>query len=605
MKNLKAKTEWVDFGNKIVYLYEKIFDSDKEKLILYFSDQTSTQTKSSRKKTIENWLEGKTKKPNGFHLSRFKINEYQHKGVPLLTMASFKTWSLETFKKRIDLYLNEKKSIDIPNKMRYIYFFSTTQKKLSYFEISYPNPDNDTIISLNSPTYTSNITYHGTITIHSSMCYINVNNDFDHMNYIFKNNVEFYTDKINVFGVAQAVDGLTREPKAFLTLLTSKKLSPHEECRLGHKLNYSNLMIADDFSDGCNSERDHFLENFSEKICDLDRDTLHYGIDEQFKNDMYFDIILQEYKSYIRLLKKSLYHNDYPINHKRQSILFALEHMCREQKESATILYLLNEESLNILNAKNSIMSTQLTLVKEGKLSLSYLFIIQDISLITKRVVEQLHYIEANNISIKLSMESKSIYSKILIVEKKNFAIYKRKNEQNDNHVTKNSQRIEQLNYEVKEIEKESISIDKFLKKNYPLDGTWYHYTFNSKLDANSVQEIQFQINNYTFTAEYPRGKRKGSLLQTEEYTLVLLQHSVIRIHNIHLTEKIFYVSIIGKEIGIHHKDVLLFGLFSKSRLNEDQAIYLLNNIHQKGDEPFRVKIANDFDAKLAHFHID
>ncbi len=70
MKKENENREWVDFGRKIVYIYEKLFDSDKEKLILYFSDLNLPMRKQiNRKKTIENWLEGKTKKPNGFHLS--------------------------------------------------------------------------------------------------------------------------------------------------------------------------------------------------------------------------------------------------------------------------------------------------------------------------------------------------------------------------------------------------------------------------------------------------------------------------------------------------------------------------------------------------------
>ena len=605
MNTTKNKKEWVDFGAKIVYLYEKMFDSDKELLIANFSDQNTKGKQNSRKKTIENWLKGETKKPNGFYLSRFRMNDYKLNGETLLPEPAFKKWGLEIFKKRVDLYLSEKKNFDIPNKMKYIYFFSTTEKKLSYFEISYPDSENHAIISLNSPTYASCTTYHGTISIHSSMCYVNVSNDFDHMNYIFKNNVDFYKNEIKVFGVAQAVDAVTRKPKAFLTLLTSNKLSQTEESRFSHKLNYSNLMIADDFSDKCVLEADYFLENFLQKIRDLNRDTNHYAINEHFKYDMYFDILLEEYQCYIQLLEHSLFHSDYPINHKRQSLLFALQDMCKEKKEKATILYHLDAKSISLLDGQNSIMNTQLSLVKADKLSLSYLFIVEDIALLTERIVKQLYYLEEHNITIKLSQSSKSFHSKILIVEHKNFAIYKRKNEQNDNHVTRSATTIENLSYELEEIKKDAIGIEDFLKENYPLNGTWYHYSFQSKQDTKSYHESIFKINNYSFTDSYPKGERSGSLLQMEEYTLILLKNSVIRLHNIHLKERIFSVSIIGKKIGIYHKDVLLFGLFSKDKLTKNQALLLLNSIHQKEDEEFRVKICNDFDSTLAYFDIN
>ncbi len=603
MEHQRIKQEWVSFGEKIVYLYEKLFNGDKELLISYFSDKNLKHKQKSRKKTIENWLKGETKKPNGFYLSRFRISEYKFNGEQLLPEIAFRKWNLESFKQRIELFLLEQENFDTPNQLKYIYFFSTTEKKLSYFKISYPNPQNETIISLNSPTYTSSTTYHGTLTMHSSMCYINVINEFDQMSYIFKNNVNFYKNAIKVFGVAQAVDALSREPKAFLTLLTSNKLSQVEEHNLAHKLNYSNLLIADDFSDKCVLKCDYFLENFLQKIRELNRDTQHYAIHEEFKDDMYFDILLQEYQSYIKLLERSLYHSDYPINHKRQSILFALEDMCKEKKEDATILYHLDTESINILDRQNSIMNTQLSLVKSQKLSLSYLFIVEDISLLTEHIIEQLHYLATHNISIKLT-QSSTFHSRILIVKDKNFAIYKRKNEQNDNQVTRNKSTIENLKYEVEEVEKNAMSMEEFLQKNYPLNGTWYHYSFSSKKGGKSYHENIFKINNHTFKASFPKGEREGILLSQKEYTLILLENSVIRLHNIHLKEPIFPVSIIGKEIGIYHKDILLFGLFSKEKLSSQQALHLLNKIHHKENTSFRLKLSNDFDATLAHFNV-
>ena len=603
MADVKMDGYWVDFNEKIVYIYEKLFENDMDKLISYFTDISQLNKRKSRKKTIQNWLDGKTKKPNGFHLHKFKIREYELNGTQLFTHNGFEKWSFEQFKERVDTYLTQKDSLDIPNEMRYIYFFDTVEQKLAYFEITYPNRENSLVIQLNSPIYTSDMTYTGKIVTYNNMTYITVKNQFDYMHYIFKNNVNVYRKELKVFGVAQCVDAPTREPKSYMALLTSTMLTAEEEKKFSHKLNFSNLMIADDFTHNCRYEKEYFLENFSEKIYGLSRDINNYTSNKNFSKDMYFDIILEEYRSYIKLLEKAFYHSDYSIDHKRQSILFALEDMCKESKAEATIVYLLNRETLNILDSKNSIMEMQLKLVREGRLTLTYLFIVEDAALLTQRSIEQIEYIEKQGITVTLTDCMYSIYTKILLVKGKDFAIYKRKNEHDDNNVTRNATTIESLSFEVEHLAKKSISLKEFIAQNYALNGTWYNYAYSSKMDAKSYQTVELNIQNSSVLATFPSGNTiHGELYCSKEYTLLLLNQSIIKIYNIDIKEKLFRVSIIGKEHKMHHRDVLLFGLFSRKKLTDDEVLMLLSHIHQKDDEPFRLKISNDFDSILAYF---
>jgi hypothetical protein len=603
VKNGNADLHWVEFDKKIVYIYEKLFEKDIDKLIIYFTDISISGKRKNRKKTIENWLKGKTKKPNGFHLHKFKISEYEFNGSQLFPHDAFERWSFKKFKERLDTYLLQRDKIDSPNEMRYIYFFNQIEEKLSYFEIHYPNSENSALIELTSPIYTSDMMYRGKIVTYNNMTYITVQNQFDYLHYIFKNNVNVYRKELKVFGVAQCVDAPTREPKSYMALLTSTMLTPEEEKNFSHKLNFSNLMIADDFSHNCRYEKEYFLENFSEKIHVLSRDVNHYSQGNGLVKDMYFDIILKEYHSYIKLLEKGLYHSDYGIDHKRQSILFALEDTCRESREEATIVYLLNGETLNILDSKNSIMEMQLKLVKEGKLELSYIFIVQDTTLLTNRVIEQIKQIEADGIVVRLTNCTHSIYTKILLIKGRDFAIYKRKNELDENHVTRNASTIETLFYEVEHLGKTAITLDEYISENYPLNGRWYNYAYGSKMDAKSYNTIEIEIQNGSVVAKFPSSKTiYGDLYSNNDFTLLLIDHSVIKIHNINIGDKLFRVSIIGKEQNMYHRDVLLFGLMSREKLSEDEVLMLLDSIYQKGDEPFRLKISNEFDSTLANF---
>jgi hypothetical protein len=606
MRGKKSDEGWVEFSKKIAYIYAKLFENDIDRLILYFSDlSTPKSRRKNRKKTIKNWLEGRTKKPNGFHLHKFKISEYEFNGTQLFNHDAFEKWSFKRFQNRLDSYLAEKNSFDAPNEMRYIYFFNTVEQKLSYFEISYPNRENLSLIHLSSPIYTSDMMYRGKIISYNNMMYITVQNQFDYLHYIFKNNVNVYRKELKVFGVAQCVDAPTREPKSYMALLTSKLLTDEEERKFSHKLNFSNLMIADDFSYNCRYEKDYFFENFSKKIYELGRDVNQYSLSSSLEKGMYFDIVLEEYLSYINLLKKALHYNDYAIDHKRESILFALEDTCRESRVEATIVYLLNRKTLNILNSKNPIMEMQLKLIKEGKLELSYIFILQDITLLTNKVIGKIREIEKQGISVVLTDCNHTIYTKILLIKGKDFAIYKRKNKLDDNHVTRNATTIEALNYEVEHLSKSAITLETFLQKNYALNDKWYHYAYGSKLDANSYKTIKLEIENSSVRATFPSKKViHGTVHKHENFTLLLIDHSVIKIHNINLHDKLFRVSIIGKEQNMYHRDVLLFGLMSREKLSDEQVLMLLDSIHQKGDESFRLKISNEFDSTLAYFDL-
>ena len=604
MRKKRKATDWIDFGEKIVYIYEKLLDNDIDKLVFYFTDQSHISVRKSRKKTIENWLAGRTKKPNAFYLYKFKINEYRLHNEPLFTINSFEKWSIELFKKRIDSYLSEEdKIVDTPNEMRYIYFFNIRGKKLSYFEISYPKAENSSFIHLNSPIYTRDMQYEGNIITYKNMIYISAKNSFDYLHYIFKNNVSVYRRELKVFGVGQCVDALTHEPKAYMALLTSVKLTAKEEREFIHKMNYSNRLIADDFTMKYHQERAFFLENFSQKIYDLSHDINIYTSQDNFSKDMYYDIILEEYKSYISLLEKALYHNDYAIDHRRESILFALEGLCQESRAEVTIAYLLDSENIKLLEGKNSILETQITLVKEEKLKLSYLFIVHDLSLLSEDVIEKIHYIEASGISVRVTNCTYSNYSKILLVKGKDFAIYKWKNEIDYNRVTRNATIIETLTIDIVFLTKKSVELSLFLQQVYTLNGKWYFYSYSCNQNAQNYESLELEINNRKFSAKGQFSYEEGIVCEYKEYTLLLLEDTIIKVHNITMKYDIFRVSVIGDEQMLHSRDVLMFGLLSRKKLLKEEVLPLLEKIPKEESESFRVRVSNECDAGLACFN--
>ena len=605
MKNGKKNDSWIEFGEKIMYIYQYIFKEDEEKLIHYFSNHTSEHKKNSRKKTIKNWLAKKTKKPNNFHLSSFKIKEYKLNGELLLPLNAFKYWSLEKFQARVDLFLAEKENPNTPNQMKYIYFLNISEKKLSFFEINYPNLNDNLNVELSSDLYTSDMTYRGDIKHYNNITYITVKNEFDYMHYIFKNSVNVYKKEIKVFGVAQCIDAGCGEPKAFMALLTSEKLTEDEEQKYAHKLNFSNLIVADDFSYNCVVEKDFFLENFTDKISALGRDIHHYDINKNFATNMYFDIVLNEYQSYVQLLEKAIYHSNYVINNRRESILLSFQEMCKETKVEAVISYVLGSESISILDEKNPILETQLEMVRKDKLTLTYLFIVEDNSILNEKSISKIEYIKHNGIEVKMIHQSRTIYSKILWIKNHNFAMYKMQNQLDDNvEVTQDPNLVDKLTFEIKFLDRISVPLNEFINNFCTLNGKWYSYSYTSKQDQTSYQEVEFDIKNHKVTAHFPSKVEEGELHKNDEYMLVLLKHSIIKIHNINVRDTIFRISIIGKEKKIYNRDVLLFGLMSREKLKNEQVHMLLNSMYRKENEQFRLKISDEFDSILASFNI-
>jgi hypothetical protein len=145
--------------------------------------------------------------------------------------------------------------------------------------------------------------YRGTIESFNNSTYIRVKNEYDYIDFIFR--ISANTSKnIKAFGMALSVDDSTGRPKSFSVLLSSYLLSKEEETKYAHKLNFSNTMLADEFSQKCFLEEDYFLENFIQKVEILGRDLSHCGINKKFSENIYQNIVLEEYLNYIKLLER-------------------------------------------------------------------------------------------------------------------------------------------------------------------------------------------------------------------------------------------------------------------------------------------------------------
>lgn len=602
LKKYEKNIEWKDFSLKINYLYKVLFKEDKEKLIAYFSDMNGFNPKKNRKKTIDNWLKGESKKPNGFHLTRFKISEYKFSnGEPLFTIESFKSWSIKTFKARIDDYLY-KSQLDYKslNTLKYIYYFNVDNKQIDKYTITYTNPNNHKNIEISSPRLIENMTYKGEIFEYHNMLYIFTKNDYDHMIYILENSANVFQQTLKVYGTGLCKDYATKQPKAYMALFSSKELTQTEQCKFQHKLNNSNLLIAQNFNRSSILEEDYLFENFYTKIHDLGKDLIPHYQQLSTLNKNFNDVLVKEFKSYLSMLKKASQNFDFFITNRRKLQIYSLESISEKFDTGAVIVYTLNKTTLPFFF---EILNNQEESIYLNNVYIKYLLIIENKELLTPNLINKLKKLEEKNVNIKFISENHSYYSEFLLVIDTNFAIYRMGKEIVDNtFVTKNIKKIDGLYDIYSQLEKKSLSLKEFLDTQCILNGKWYSYSYGSRSDSSHYHTVPIKIQNNYFKAEYATGAKEGVIHQTSKQTTLIVDGTIIKIINSNIDKNIFRVSIIGQEIYLHHHDVLLYGIMSREALSNEEVHLLLDALHVKDGSQFRLKISDSFDRILAEF---
>nr|MCH9740035.1 hypothetical protein [Campylobacterota bacterium] len=514
---------------------------------------------------------------------------------------SFKSWSIDTFKTRIDDYLH-KSQLDHKslNALKYIYYFNVDNKQIDRYTITYPNPNNHKSIEISSPRLTENMTYKGEIFEYHNMLYIFTKNDYDHMIYILENSANVFQQTLKVYGTGLCKDYATRQPKAYMALFSSEELTQTEQCKFQHKLNHSNLLIAQNFNRSSILEEDYLFENFYTKIHNLGEDLIPYYQQLSIVNKNFNDVLVKEFKSYLSMLKKASQDFDFFITNRRKLQVYSLASISEEFETGAVIVYTLNETTLPFFF---QILTNQEESIYLNNIYIKYLLIIEEKELLTSNLINKLKKLEEKSIEIKFVSDNHSYYSEFLLVVDTNFAIYRMGKEIVDNtFVTKNIRKIDELYDVYSYLEKESLPLKEFLDTQCILNGKWYSYSYRSRGDSSHYHTVPIEIQNNHFKAQYATGTEEGVIHQTSKQTALLLDGTIIKILNSNIDKNIFRISIVGKEIYLNHRDVLLYGIMSKEALSSEEVHLLLDALHVKDGSQFRLKISDSFDRILAEF---
>ena len=451
--------------------------------------------------------------------------------------------------------------------------------------------------------------YQGDMIEFEGMLYISVRNEFDYMQFIFENMATVLNQEVRVFGTAQCKDIFARKPKAYIALLSSSLLSKEEEQHYQHKLNYSNLLIAHPFRRQTLKNKTFLVENFTKKIRDLAKDIEPY----KEKQDFYTKLALNTFTSYEKIAKKLYYNENYFVSNKKsvKKLLFnslaKKDNLQRKEAPRVDIAYTLTPSNISLLEVDSpyfsEIFKEQIYLVEEHRLEIHYLFVVSECQLITHKVLKKL--VELSKIlPVKIVENPHPHYEEIILPQNQNFILYQTYNDEGRYlHITKHNKEKMEITREYQRRYNQALSLNEFIEQSYPLNGKWYIYSFGSKTEENQYISVELTINNNEIVGNFSSGIHYGEVEKHKEFTLLLFNNSLAKIQNSTLTDNIFRISIIGQELNLHHRDLLIFGIMSKEELPSKKVLKLLNAIHKKEPEDFRLKVDDGFDSFLGEYH--
>ncbi|HHH20270.1 MAG TPA: hypothetical protein ENK86_07165 [Campylobacterales bacterium] len=601
-KKNKKKAYWEDFSQKIDYLYINLFNEDLDKMAEYFNDKYNPKPKNSRKKTLKNWRENITQKPN-LNLSRYKLNdEYRYSsGDPIFTLDTFKSWSFERFKRLVDdLILKTNIESKPINALEYIYYFNLETQSVDYYCIEYPNENDPCQIELTSQHLTYQMRYIGKITEYHNMIYIFVKNDYDHMVYILENRATIFQQKLKIYGVGLCKDFASRQPKSYIAFFSSEKLDTNEILNFRHKLGNSNTLIAKNFSRGCLIEEDFLFENLINKIDNIRDDLLPSYEELESINKYYNDILIKEFNSYATMLKKADQEYDFFITNRRKLHIYSLQNIVENSGGGVLILYTLNQSTLHFFY---ELLNNQEEAFYLHSIYLKYILVIEETSILTGQLIEECKKLEKRGIEVKFLSENPTTYSEFLLIVDEPFAMYRTGKEIVDNtFITKKRRKIDELRNIFEILDRHAYALEAFLNQECQINGKWYTYSYTSKEDTSVYQTVEMEIQNGEVIAHFSTGTEYGIVYKTEKQTLLIFTETVIKIINNNIDQYLFKVSIAGKELHLKNRDILLYGLFSREPLLATEVHPLLDTLYLKDGHQFRLKMSDTFNSFLAEF---
>lgn len=560
----------VDFQKKIKFLLENLYNNELNRLteaFIKYKYPTPKQLRS-RKVAIRKWLDEKKKIKSPYMFDKdydkYAISQLKFKdGTQVFPLYIFDL-SFDKFQARFEKYQNDKKSKHLSlEDYRYIYYYHKDSKSLVYFEITY---ENNSRIKLSTYNHTQIITYTGEVVRHSSSSMLNfiVSNELERMFFSFSE-LDLRLD-FDVYGLCLSKDFLLKNPKSSLVLLSQNLLGVQRKKLFETKINTSNITIVDNDK---RTEEKSFIDNLSTHLRDLKSCT-----DSYFSRNIFLNLFLEEFNLFYQKLDNFERKDEFFINSLVKNLYIILDSLKQSKKrEHLKIIYTIKDINKSLFSSVDNqaieIYNYILTLSKQGIISFEFI-----ISLGKKvKIDKELEFIfkEFEQADIRIlfrDYRDMKAYTTIILINDYNLAISCR-NGYYSHNITRSKKKVNDLRREY-EIQKHYAKpLQTILDRDYPLNGIWYFYGYGSSGDLHFAtmlidgDRVDITLNSHN-NRKY-RGKKYeiyGDILLCTELGIIKFREEV--------TEFIKVVSILSNQHYGYGKPVVLFGILSRVKLEEE-----------------------------------
>ena len=601
------------FQQKIDYLYDSLDIGEDSFTELFMKEG---QKKSDRKKTvIKKWREEEMKgNPTVFAFDEYKISkDFKIGSEPAFTKASFLSDSLESFKERVDNYIDYKEKPIELLEYKYIYYYYKKKKKIVYATLNTLRKINNNKyeVELVPPSSKINIeSYKGILEINNERYYISVRNNIEILTLYFVLG-RGYADNSKVYGIGLGISHQKGLVEATKELLTKRELTKEEEDELYLSLNESEYLLADEI-EHTESIKKEYLKKINKKLNNLttfvntSKESL--TLKDDVNIDPYLNIFFRNLIDTNEISKKVILEQNYFTARRRSALKSFFNTISnREKSSSVKMVYPIFKEEAVLFDSEDEISVKLLnkisSLAKKG-LDLTIIFIINKDFINNNNFNKEVKKLIISGVKIKITpfesiKKSKiSSYDLLYCKGEETVAIYtNRRDRLRLYKVTTIKDRIKTLTDDFKKIEEKSFEFDEFLENKSltndktlkQLIGTWHWYFYSSIETDKQVEIWDFIVNIkpnkkvYFYNEKYNDLTLEGFIDTTftknqsfiKAYTKKSKNLSLIFIENRDIDRYVFKVALLDKQRGVH-RNMSSFTIFSRVKLSDSEIIEAL-----------------------------